>query len=80
MKYYRYEADTVNRQLTLYNKNPYYKNERLVFQYERPTPSRIILSGIDQDHDSVYAVLDRINKKYLIEEAAKTGRQKGLKL
>jgi hypothetical protein len=78
--YYRYEADTVNRRLTLYNKNPYYKNEQLVFQYERPTPSRIILSGIDQNHDSVYAVLDRINKKYLIEEAAKTGRQKGLKL
>ncbi len=78
--YYRYEADTVNRRLTLYNKNPYYKNERLVLQYDRPSESKIILSGIDQDHDSVYAVLDRINKKYLVEEAAKTGRQRGLKL
>ncbi len=78
--YYRYDTDTVRHLLILHNKNPHYKDEQLVLQYERPSASRIILSGVDQDHDSVYAVLDRLDKKYLLEEAAKAGRQKGIKL
>lgn len=78
--YYRYEVDTVRRLLTLHDKSPHYRSDKLVLHYDRPDSSRLILSGIDQDHDSVYAVLERRNKKYLLEEAVKAGRQKGLKL
>lgn len=78
--YYRYEVDTANNTLTLHNKNPHYASDEMVLHYDRPDSSHIVLSGVDQDHDSVYALLVRRDKKYLLEEAAKTGRQKGLKL
>lgn len=78
--YYDYKADTVNHVLTLLNKNVHYKGESLLLHYDRPSASRIVLSGIDQHKDSIYVVLDRIDKKYLLEEAAKEGRGRGLKL
>jgi len=78
--YYSYEPDTARHLLVLHNKNPHYTGEQLVLHYSRPTATRIILTGVDQDHDSVYAVLDKLDKKYLLEEAGKAGRQKGLKL
>jgi len=79
-EYYRYEIDTANQTLTLHNKNPHHTDHQLVLHYDRPDPTRIILVGVDQDHDSVYAVLERRDKKYLLEEARRAGRQKGLKL
>jgi hypothetical protein len=66
--------------LTLQNKNPHDPDDRLVLHYDRPDAGRIVLSGVDQGRDSVYAVLERRDKKYLLEEARKAGRQKGLKL
>jgi hypothetical protein len=78
--YYRYTLDTIQRVLTLQNKNPHDPDDRLVLHYDRPDAGRIVLSGVDQGRDSVYAVLERRDKKYLLEEARKAGRQKGLKL
>jgi hypothetical protein len=78
--YYSYEADTANQLLILHNKNPHYTSERLVLYYDRGSASHITFSGLDQDRDSVYVVLDKLDKKYLLEEAGKAGRQKGLKL
>lgn len=78
--YYSYEADVENHVLTLYNRNPNYEGETLVLHYSEPTPSQLILAGIDYNRDSVYVVLDKIDKKYLLEEAAKQGRRRGLKL
>ncbi|HEY4334440.1 MAG TPA: DoxX family protein, partial [Puia sp.] len=77
--YFRYEVDTAKQILTLHNKNPH-EDHQLVLHYDRPDSNRIILVGTDQDHDSVYAVLERRDKKYLLEEARRSGRQKGLKL
>jgi len=77
--YYSYEIDSAGHLLTLQNKNPHYKNEKLVLQYNI-TPAKIILSGVDQNNNEVYAVLDKINKKYLLEEVAKSGRRSKLKL
>jgi hypothetical protein len=51
-----------------------------VLHYDRPGESRIILSGVTTGKDSVYAVLDRVDKKYLLEEARKKGRQGGISL
>jgi hypothetical protein len=78
--YYSYSVDTVSHVLQLQNKNPHYGNEKLILHYEQPAGNRIVLSGVDTDKDSVYVVLDRVEKKYLLEEAAKKGRQGGLKL
>jgi len=78
--YYRYTVDTVDHLLTLQNKNPHYSDEKWVLHYDRPGGSRIILSGVTTGKDSVYAVLDRVDKKYLLEEARKRGRQGGISL
>jgi hypothetical protein len=78
--YYRYEADTVNHVLTLSNKNPHYSGEKLVLHYERSGKDRIILSGAGWDNAHVYVELDKVDKKYLLEEARNKGRQRGLSL
>ena len=78
--YYQYEVDTLRHLLTLRNKNVRDSSDKWVLQYARPDTSRIILTGINQHNDSVYVVLDRINKKYLLQEAARTGRNGSLKL
>jgi hypothetical protein len=77
--YYSYTIDSANHSLTLQNKNPHYSDEKWVLHYERPESSRIVLSGV-AGKDSVYAVLDRIDKKYLLEEARKKGREGGISL
>lgn len=77
--YYSYTIDSSNRTLVLKNRN---KNrvEELTLQYSRPDSNTIILSGKDQKKNSLYVVLNKIDKKYLLEEAAKQGRRRGLKL
>jgi hypothetical protein len=78
--YYSYTFDTVGHVLTLQNKNPHYNGEKWVLHYDRPGEGRIILSGVAGGKDPVYVVLDRVDKKYLLEEARKKGRQGGLSL
>jgi hypothetical protein len=79
-RYYSYTFDTVAHTLALRNKNARDSADTWILQYTRPDSGRIVLSGFDTHHDSVYVVLDRTNKKYLLEESARTGRTKNLKL
>lgn len=74
--YYSYKQDTVNHTLLLENKNSHYKGEKLALRYSRPDTSTIILSGIDRNRDSIYVVLNKINKKYPLL----LGRRRVLKL
>jgi hypothetical protein len=74
--YYSFIADTVNHVLRLQNKNKNYGNDRLTLNYSRPDSTTIILSGLSQGKDSLYVVLNRIDKKYPI----KLGRRGRLKL
>jgi hypothetical protein len=78
--YYSYEADTVQHQLLLKNRNPQHAGDTFVLHYDRSAEGNIVLSGIDSARDSVYAVLQKIDKPYLLYEAKKTGRRKGLTL
>jgi hypothetical protein len=78
--YYRYTVDTVNQLLTLQNKNKFYKDEQLQLHYTRPNDSTIQLYGVNENRDSVFATLQRINKKYLLKEVEQAGRSKSLKL
>ncbi|SES02952.1 hypothetical protein [Pedobacter rhizosphaerae] len=74
--YYHYVIDTVRNILSLENKNPHYKGERLSLTYQRPDTSTIILTGLNENRDSIYVVLNKIDKKYPL----KMSRRKALKL
>ncbi|WP_242689132.1 DoxX family protein [Pedobacter sp. SYSU D00535] len=78
--YYGYQIDEAKQQLVLHNRNKNYATETLTLNFSRPNNSRIILTGTDQQNNSIHVILDKINKKYLLEEAAKSGRRKGIKL
>jgi len=78
--YYSYVADTLHHVLTLQNRNKHHQEEQWVLHYDRPNDSTLVLSGANQQHDSVYVILDRINKKYLLEEVRKKGRSRSIKL
>lgn len=75
-RYYAYTADTLYKKLQLANKNKHYPAERYSLTYNFLNDSTIVLQGVNGQKDSVYAVLDRINKKYLLFE----GRRKPIKL
>ncbi len=63
-RHYYYEADTVQHTLHLFNKNKVYKDEELLLKYERPSESRIILTGKNEFNDFIYVVLDKKDKQY----------------
>ncbi|WP_276483652.1 DoxX family protein [Paraflavitalea pollutisoli] len=73
--YYSYTVDSLQHTLTLRNRNKHYAGETLVLQYEQPTAGRIVLRGRNYDQTPLLVQLDRIDKKYLLEEAAKAGRR-----
>lgn len=74
-RHFYYEEDPAKKVLTLYNKNKVYKDERQILHYERPSKSRIILSGINEHKDSIYVVLDKKDRKYPLYE----GKQSEIK-
>ncbi len=74
--YYTYVADTALRTLVLENKNPNHKGEHFSLSYEWVGDSTIIVSGVNERQDSIYAVLDRIDRNYMLYE----GRRKPVKL
>jgi uncharacterized membrane protein YphA (DoxX/SURF4 family) len=74
--YFYYEIDSVNHTLSLQNKNKNHRSEKLLLTYERPTDSTIVLSGTNENKQSIRVVLNKINKKYMMLE----GRRKEVKL
>lgn len=65
---------------TLLLRNPQRPSDTYQLRYDRPDSTTLVLRGINARRDSVYAVLERVNRKYLLAEAAKVGRRKGLTL
>ncbi|HSY61160.1 MAG TPA: hypothetical protein VK796_04745, partial [Cytophaga sp.] len=63
-RYFYYEADTVKHVLRLFNKNEKHKKETLVLHYSKPTSTRVVLAGVNEFKDSIYVVLDRVEKNY----------------
>jgi hypothetical protein len=76
--YYHYTVDSVAQKLVLTAANDK-KSAPITLHYARPAADRIILTGLVKT-DSLSVTLDRLNKKYLLHEASKAGRRKGLKL
>jgi len=75
-RYYAYKADTVAKTTNLQNKNKNHFGETYSLSYTQLNDSTIVVKGINEKKDSVYAELNRINKKYLLFE----GRRKPIKL
>ena len=72
--FYGYQIDTVSNQIKLFGKN--IKGEKINFNYSRPDHATIILSGKNEESDSLRIVLTKVNKKYLLNE----GRRKPIKI
>jgi hypothetical protein len=68
-RFFTYRADTVNHILYLQNKNIPDTAQRLVLHYCKSGESRVILSGRNENRDSIYVVLDRSNKKAVLPES-----------
>ncbi len=68
-QYYYYKADTVKHILYLQNKNRSNKDQKQVLHYERPNASRIVLWGTNEFKDSIYVVLDKSKKQYLVNQS-----------
>ena len=74
-RYFSYQTGN-NNSIVLENKNKHHQTEKFVLNYTQVNDSTIVLKGINEKKDSIYAVLDKINKKYLLFE----GRRKPIKL
>lgn len=47
----------------------------MVLHYDTKDGSRVVLRGFNENNDSIYVVLDRINKQYTLSESSlKAGR------
>ncbi|MBW8685709.1 hypothetical protein [Chitinophaga rhizophila] len=57
----RQRRNATDRPNTSLKKDPPY-----VLHYDRPSPGRIILSGLNENKDSIYVVLDKVEKEYLL--------------
>jgi hypothetical protein len=47
----------------------YDKRNRMVLHYETTDGSRVILRGVDERRDSIYVVLDRVDRKYALSKS-----------
>ncbi len=65
--FFNYEADTVHHVLHLQNKNKAHRDETFELHYSKPTPTRVILEGVNQNKDSIYVVLDKKEKDYALK-------------
>jgi len=71
-RYFFYETDPEKRVLYLQNKNKNHAEETQVLHYQRPSATRVILSGRNEFNDSIYVVLDKLEKKYPLVEGRQT--------
>lgn len=62
--YYSYDANPADSTILLKNKNRNYPGETLKFKISRPDSTTVVLSGTDQKNDSLYVVLEKIQKRY----------------
>ena len=46
------------------------KRARMVLKYSTTDGERVVLSGIDERKDSIYVVLDRYDRKYVLPKSS----------
>jgi hypothetical protein len=67
-RYFSYTADSTGR-LQLVNKNRHHAAEKYTLTVLRPDPNTIILEGVNENNDHIKAVLERLDRKYLLIES-----------
>lgn len=75
-RYFHYEINDTQKILHLVNKNSNHKDEKFELHYEFIGDSVINLYGSDEQGRQIEAVLQRVNRKYMLLE----GRRKPVKL
>lgn len=75
-RYFSYVADTLKHTLKLSNKNPNHKEEKFELNYYWLNDSTLELRGVDEKKNTIHAVLEKINRKYMLFE----GRRKPIRL
>lgn len=75
-RYFHYAINETNKTLQLTNKNPYHKSEKMVLSYEIQADSTLLLHGTDEQGRRIEAVLEKVQKRYMLLE----GRRKPVKL
>jgi hypothetical protein len=68
-RYFSYKIDSAAKQLKLTNKNANYAGENYLLTFSRPDSRTILLSGVSEKKDSIKAVLERIDRKYILIES-----------
>lgn len=77
-QFYHYEFDSTKQVLYLQNRNRHYANEKLVLEYVRPDENRIVLYGVNEKRDSIYVVLNKLKKNYLLDESYKIPQKRSV--
>lgn len=75
-RYFHYDLDEENQTLRLFNKNPNHNDEKFDLQYTVNGDSTVKLVGVDHNGNAIEAILNKIDKKYMLLE----GRRKPVKL
>lgn len=75
-RYFHYDLDEENQTLRLLNKNPNHNDEKFDLQYTVNDDSTVKLVGVDHNGNAIEAILNKIDKKYMLLE----GRRKPVKL
>lgn len=78
--YYAYQLSPDGQTLALQNRNHLEGADKLTLRLTRPDARTITLTGTDALGRDLQVVLEKRDKKYLLEEATKTGRRGVLKL
>jgi hypothetical protein len=77
-QFFSYTIDSVKEILYLRNKNNNYCDDKLSLHYTRPNEKQIILSGVNETGDSIYVVLDKLKKIYLLDESYKIPKKRSV--
>ncbi len=67
-RYFAYSLDSATQTLHLNNKNAYHVQERYELVVSRPDDRTIILEGVNETRDRIKAVLERVDRKFLLLE------------
>jgi hypothetical protein len=76
--FYSYTIDRGNHRLILKNKNPKESKDVFALQYEGTGTDHIILWGQDAAKDSIYVLLDKIHKSYILDESVKLPKNRSV--
>jgi len=79
-QYYDYTVDSIHQALYLHNKNPHYPEDQWTLYYKRQGNKDWLLEGTDKRGNTVQVTLEKLARRYLLKEAAKTGRTELLRL